>query len=128
MDETYCALCDYDAHTCPGCGTVVPHGVRVCAACQTPEPRFRRYTVEVDGQPVDPCLEPSDCDCYLTAAERAPDDPDPSVGCPRGRAREVVLELERREGENAMDTMERLWTEGTRLGRSPATAILRPED
>lgn len=33
-NEPYCARCDYDDHTCPGCGEPLRHGVGACAECK----------------------------------------------------------------------------------------------
>lgn len=39
-----CDRCNYDLHTCPGCGENLPHGIDVCDVCReaghtlTPDP------------------------------------------------------------------------------------------
>lgn len=29
-----CDRCNYDMHTCPGCGTSLPHGMEACEDCR----------------------------------------------------------------------------------------------
>lgn len=44
VERPYCGRCDYDRHTCPGCGDNVEHGEIACVECNA---RVRRDEFEV---------------------------------------------------------------------------------
>lgn len=50
-----CDRCNYDLHTCPGCGVPLPHGTEVCVGCDTsdlPPPGVIVYEAEEDPRPM----------------------------------------------------------------------------
>jgi hypothetical protein len=49
-----CERCNYDTHSCPGCGTGLPHGQEVCHGCSTDDLPPRGLIVyEVGDNPYD---------------------------------------------------------------------------
>lgn len=67
----YCYRCDFDRHTCPGCGTNIPHGTTACTTCSTPE--TGTFGACCSGGD---CCGPGSYCCANAGPHRHPDEPD----------------------------------------------------
>ena len=59
-DPNYCPRCDYDTHTCPGCGEPLKHGTEVCAPCLK----------ETEPEPAVLTVDPRLADCWMPQRRR----------------------------------------------------------